>query len=79
MQAQAAGWTGKIYPKHLWENQDGFDKGPYVNNPIGSGPFKFKKWVRGSHVELEANKEYFRGKPEIDRLIFKAVSDKNVA
>jgi len=79
MQAQAAGWTGKIYPKHLWENQDGFDKGPYVNNPIGSGPFKFKNWVRGSYVELEANKEYFRGKPEIDRLIFKAVSDKNVA
>ena len=79
MQAQAAGWTGKIYPKHLWEGQGGFDKGPYVNNPIGSGPFKFKEWVRGSHVELTANPDYFRGKPAVDRLIFKVISDKNVA
>ena len=79
MMAQAAGWTGKIYPKHLWENQDGFDKGPNVNNPIGSGPFKFVRWEKGGPVELAANPDYFRGKPAIDRLIFRHITDANVA
>lgn len=79
MMAQAAGWTGKIYPQHLWEDQEGFDTGPYVNEPIGSGPFRFVEWNRGSAVELEAYPDYFRGPPAIDRLIFRALPDANVA
>ena len=27
MLAQVSTWTAKIYPKHLWEGQDGFDSG----------------------------------------------------
>lgn len=79
MMAQAAGWTGKIYPKHLWEKEEGFDTGPYVNKPVGSGPFKFARWDKGSAVELVANADYFRGKPKIDRLIFRPIADANVA
>ncbi len=79
MQAQAAAWTGKIYPKHIWENEEGFDSGAHVNEPIGCGPFRFKEWVRGSHVELVANEDYFRGPPRVDRLLFRFISDANVA
>ncbi len=79
MMAQAAGWTGKIYPKHIWESEEGFDTGPAVNNPIGSGPFKFVRWDKGVAVELEANEDYFRGPPKIDRLIFRPMPDANVA
>jgi peptide/nickel transport system substrate-binding protein len=79
MMAQGSVWTGKIYPRHLWEDQDGFDSGPYVNAPIGSGPFIFREWVRGSHVELEANPNYFRGAPNIDGIVFRVVSDASVA
>lgn len=79
MMAQAAGWTGKIYPKHLWEKEEGFDTGPYVNKPVGSGPFKFSRWDKGSAVELVANPDYFRGKPKVDRLIFRPIADANVA
>ena len=78
MMAQAAGWNGKIYPKHLWEKEAGFDTGPYVNKPVGSGPFRFVRWEQGN-VEMEANADYFRGKPAIDRLIIRHVSDANVA
>jgi peptide/nickel transport system substrate-binding protein len=79
MLAQISNWTAKIYPKHLWEPIDGFDNGPYVNKPVGSGPFKFVRWDRGQPVELEANKEYFRGAPKVDRLLFRALPDVNVA
>lgn len=79
MLAQVSTWTGKIYPKHLWEGQDGFDKGPYVNAPIGSGPFRFARWERGGLVELEANRDYFRGAPKVDRLVFRQITDVNVA
>lgn len=79
MMGQASNWTGKIYPKHLWEKEPGFDTGPYVNNPVGSGPFMYKNWVKGSHVELAANPDYFRGKSKVDTLIFKTIPDANVA
>ncbi len=79
MLAQVSTWTGKIYPKHLWEGQDGFDAGPLVNAPVGSGPFKFSRWEKGGLVELEANKDYFRGPPKVDRLVFRQITDVNVA
>ena len=79
MLAQISTWTGKIYPKHLWEAQDGFDKGPYVNAPVGSGPFRFVRWERGGLVELEVNKAYFRAPSKVDRLVFRQVTDVNVA
>jgi ABC-type transport system substrate-binding protein len=31
-----------------------------TKNVIGAGPFKPTLWVRGSHMKLEANKEYFK-------------------
>ena len=79
MLAQVSTWTAKIYPKHLWEAQDGFDSGPHVNNPVGSGPFRFVRWEKGQAVELEANKDYFRGAPKVDRLVFRQITDVNVA
>ena len=79
MQAQAANWHGKIYPKHIWEGEDGFDAGPHVNDPVGSGPFMLDSWERGSHVTLRSNPDYFRGKSKVDTLIFKVVPDANVA
>lgn len=79
MLAQISNWTAKIYPRHLWEGQDGFETGPHVNAPIGSGPFRFVRWERGQPVELEANTDYFRPRTAVDRLVYRAVPDVNVA
>ncbi|MDI6823650.1 MAG: ABC transporter substrate-binding protein [Bacillota bacterium] len=42
---------------------------------VGTGPFVLKEWVPGSEVIMEANREYWGGKPEIDELVFKPVNE----
>ena len=64
-----------IMPKHIYEGRDP-KSNPANRNPIGSGPFKFSKWERGSHVELVRNPAYFRaGRPYLDRVVFRFVPD----
>jgi peptide/nickel transport system substrate-binding protein len=49
---------------------------PYLQkNPVGSGPFKFVRWVKDDRIELEANEQYWRGAPRIKRLVFKPIPD----
>jgi peptide/nickel transport system substrate-binding protein len=76
--AQASDWYGKILPQHLYEGTD-WATSPANDHPIGSGPFKFVEWEPDSHVTLEANDDYFRGRPAIDTLIFQYLPDINVA
>ena len=44
-------------------------------HPCGTGPFKFVEWVKDDHITLEANKEYWRGAPKIDKIIFRVIKD----
>jgi peptide/nickel transport system substrate-binding protein len=67
-----------IYPKHLLEGVD-FMKSDFRKAPIGTGPFKFKEWVRGSHITLERNNDYWKpNKPYLDRIIFKFIRDPSI-
>lgn len=46
------------------------------NHPIGTGPFQFKEWVKGSHVVLEKNPNYWRkGHPYLDRVIYRFIKN----
>ena len=44
-------------------------------SPVGSGPFRFVEWQRGQQLVLEGLEESWRGRPALDRLVFKAVPD----
>lgn len=72
--------SGSIIPKHIWKDvpRAQFSKAhEYSRKPIGSGPFKFVEWVNGSHVIVEANKDYYGEGPYLERIIYKIVPDTN--
>ena len=48
-----------------------------ANNPagIGTGPYMFKEWVKGDHITLVANPNYWNGTPYFSQMIFKVVPD----
>jgi peptide/nickel transport system substrate-binding protein len=43
--------------------------------PMGSGPWKFVRWDKGDRLEMAANLQYWRGRPQVDTLIFRTVPD----
>ena len=48
------------------------------SQPIGTGPFVFKRFQKDSVVRYEANADYFAGKPAVDTLIYAITPDANV-
>lgn len=67
-------WANHILPKHLLENED-LNTTKYRRNPVGAGPYKLKEWVPGRRLILEANEDYFEGRPYIDELVYRVIPD----
>jgi peptide/nickel transport system substrate-binding protein len=51
----------------------------YTTNPIGTGPFVFESWAPKNQVVLTANKEYFAGAPNLDRVILRVIPEETTA
>ncbi len=64
-------FIGMLSPKSL----EGLEKGKATDVIVGTGPFKVAKWVRGEHIVLEANPDYWGGVPKIKKLTFKFVPE----
>ncbi len=70
-----AGTESPIVPKHLYEGTD-VATNKANSAPIGTGPFVFKEWVRGSHVILERNPDYWdKPKPYVEKIIARFIPD----
>ncbi|MGH6943885.1 MAG: ABC transporter substrate-binding protein, partial [Geminicoccaceae bacterium] len=67
-------WNGVVSPTAAAKYGKDFR-----NNPVGTGPFVFKEWAHNDHVTLEANPDYWNGKPKVDRLIFKVIPEPQAA
>lgn len=50
----------------------------FFKNPVGTGPFKFDRWVPNEKIKLVRNETYWGPKPHIDMLIYKPVPDNAV-
>jgi peptide/nickel transport system substrate-binding protein len=57
-----------VPPKYVQEVGD--EK--YNTEPVGSGPYRLKKWARGDEIVLEAFDKYYGPKPAYKTVIFKA-------
>src|SRR5258705_9426407 len=67
----STGQSAILPPKYYREK----DAVVLARNPVGSGPFKFVRWVKDDRIELEANEQYWRGAPRVAKLVFRPIPD----
>jgi peptide/nickel transport system substrate-binding protein len=70
-----------IVPRHVWEKVSDFSA---FNNDesfpvVGNGPFVLTGYKADSHVRLKANKDFWRGAPHFDELVFRYYKDQDAA
>lgn len=60
-----------VIPKHIYADKD-IVTHPMNNAPTGTGPWKYSKWTRGSHVEFVRNDQYWiPDQPYFEKLIIR--------
>ena len=65
-----------ILPAHIFRGSDIFKNPASLIRPIGAGPFQLTEWVRGDHLTLERNPNYWsKDQPYLDRIIIKIIPD----
>ncbi len=62
-----------ILPRSVWGEMtyDEIMEFEDISAGIGTGPYKVVEWSEGEHLILEANKDYWRTTPAIDRIIYR--------
>ena len=63
-------YTGVVSPAAVERLGD-----DYARNPVGTGPFEFVEWRTNESITLEANDDYWRGRPDLDRVVFRTVPE----
>jgi peptide/nickel transport system substrate-binding protein len=63
-----------VLPKHLLEGKD-ITKSELGRRPVGTGPYRFREWISRDRIVLQANPDYFKGRPYIDRYITRVIPD----
>ena len=64
------GYYGMIVPPgYLKQNGDD----ALIRHPVGTGAYRFVRWVKDDRVELEANPDYWAGRPKIGRVVFRVI------
>jgi len=69
------GWRVPLLPRHLAADDEDLMTGSFARSPVGCGPFRFVSADSGRRIELEANDDYWDGRPHLDRLIFKVFEE----
>lgn len=67
--------TVGIVPRHIAE----ISPDTLHHYPIGSGPFRFERWLQDQEIALSAFQQYFEGRPYLDRVRLKIIADENTA
>lgn len=52
------------------------DKGREIaTQPVGTGPYRFVRWIKDDQLVLEGNENYWRGAPRIKKVIFRPIPE----
>ena len=63
-----------VSPKALEQGE-----GYVLRHPVGTGPFRLVSWTTGQEITLEANPDWYGGKPKIGRLVLKVITEPHEA
>jgi peptide/nickel transport system substrate-binding protein len=47
----------------------------FVEHPIGTGPFAFQKWIKGSRVVVKRFPGYWGPRPGLEQIVFQVIAD----
>jgi peptide/nickel transport system substrate-binding protein len=47
----------------------------FASKPVGTGPYVLKEWVRGDHITLDPNPDYWGDKPSVGEVTYKFVAE----
>lgn len=67
-------WMSGIWPKHALQGQD-LRGTALARKPLSCGPYLLDEWESGARLTLSFNKDYFEGRPFIDRFVFRIIPD----
>jgi peptide/nickel transport system substrate-binding protein len=67
-------WAMDILPRHVLKGENLLET-KYSREPMGAGPYKLTEWTPGSRIVLDANPDFFEGKPFIEHIIYRMIPD----
>ncbi|MBW2591071.1 MAG: hypothetical protein JRD71_10210 [Deltaproteobacteria bacterium] len=74
-----AKFSFKVIPQHGPANTEFLSReDPFVQKPIGTGPYLLKNITADREVILVANEDYFKGRPHIDKFAARPFADQNI-
>ncbi len=50
----------------------------FARRPVGTGPYRWVEWVPDERIVLEANPDYYAGRPSMDRVQFRFIPEASV-
>lgn len=68
-------WMMGILPEHILKDEKDLMTSRFNQNPIGTGPYKLKKFKISEDIVLEANENYFEHKPYIEKIVYHFIPD----
>ncbi|MFK4445434.1 peptide/nickel transport system substrate-binding protein [Caballeronia udeis] len=67
--------TMPMIPQHIYDGTD-YANNPANNTPIGTGPYQFTKWQRGSFIQLQRFAQYHEpGLASVENVYFHVIPD----
>ncbi|MFP6625992.1 MAG: peptide-binding protein [Deltaproteobacteria bacterium] len=64
-----------VLPRHILEGRDINQTNDFSRNPVGLGAYKFESWETASRITLLANHDYYRGRPYIEKVVYRIIPD----